>query len=162
MYTGNAANFCIFERSQKVGNNGVNVPVNIVVHQSEDFTLCGLDTDHQLVTLIGQGRNHDDNSVSILLEWLDKLLDTGSVLFNSRNDDLPRIGLQPETHAFGEGGLGVNGRNNNAHVFVDVVWLYGQGYRFVLGRIVGYDSFVQDTPSPAIRSYVNDVTNLGG
>jgi hypothetical protein len=45
---------------------------------------------------------------------------------------------------------------------VGVAWIYGQGHRFVLGRIVGYDSFVQDTPSPAIRSCVNDVKNLGG
>jgi hypothetical protein len=81
LYTGNRADLGIIKRSQEIVDNGVDAPVNIVIHQSEDFTPCRFDTDYQLVTFIGQRRSHDNDFVNIPPEWLDKLHNTA--LFRS-------------------------------------------------------------------------------
>lgn len=92
--------------------------------------------------LSASGAQRNDNPVGILLERLDQPQDSVSVPLHGYDDDLPRLKTELETYALGEGRLGVDCRNDDAHVLLAVIGLLGQRYGFVLFGVVRYDGLV--------------------
>ena len=92
------------------------MPVGIVIDQSDYLSTGSLGSKHELLAFIGQGRSQDSDFVSKFLHRLDQLLNAGLASWNSDNDDLAGLTLEPQTHALSESRLGVDCRNYNAHI----------------------------------------------